>query len=44
VHVHVSALSLATFIAQLLVAGFLIRLVQIKFPDSTLGKALGVLY
>lgn len=32
------------FVANLLIAGFLIRLFEAKFPDTTAAKALATVY
>lgn len=43
-HVHVGVLEFGVFLAMLLLAGFILRVLQLRYPDSPVGKALGFLY
>jgi hypothetical protein len=40
----VNVIDFAHFVAQLLLAGAFIRFIQLRWPDSTVGRALGVIY
>lgn len=42
-HIHVSALDALIVWAYMLIGLFLMRLVSIRFPDSSLGKAFAVI-
>lgn len=43
-HQHVSLASFLVFIAQFLLAGFLIRGVEARFPNSSAAKALATIH
>lgn len=43
-HVHVGVLEFGIFFLMLLIAGFLIRIVETRWPDSPVGRALGFVY
>ena len=43
-HIHVSALDFTVFLAELLIALFLIRMVEARWPDSTVGRALAFVH
>jgi hypothetical protein len=40
----VSAIEFIEFLAMLLIAGAMIRFVEMRWPDSTVGRTLGVIY
>ena len=42
-HVHASALAFLTFFAMLIIAQFFQRMLVLRWPDSTIGKAVAVL-
>jgi hypothetical protein len=39
-----NTISFLHFLAQLLIAGALIRFVELRWPDSWVGRSLGVIY
>lgn len=39
-HLHVSAIDFVIFFAMLVVGLFIMRMVSVRFPDSSIGKAL----
>jgi len=41
---HVGLLGFMTMLAYLLLAGFLLRTIESKYPDSAAGKALAFIY
>ncbi len=43
-HVHASALDFLINTAYLLIALFIIRLVSVRYPDSTVGRALAFIH
>lgn len=43
-HLHVNALDFFVFLAYLTIAGFLIRSVQITWPESSVSKALSFIF
>lgn len=43
-HVHIGLLEFGIFLAMYLVAGFLLRVLQLRYPDSPFGKALGFIH
>lgn len=43
-HVHVGVIEFVTFVAYLLIALFLLRTVEVTYPDSPFGKALAYLH
>lgn len=43
-HVHVGALEFVIFVLMFLLAGFLLRVLQTRYPDTPAGKALGFIY
>jgi hypothetical protein len=40
----VTAVGFVWFLANLLLAGALLRTIELKWPDSWLGRSLGVVY
>lgn len=43
-HLHASALDFLVFMAYFLLAGFLVRVVATRWPDSGLSKALAFVH
>lgn len=43
-HVHVGAVEALVFLAYLLILGFIIRSIQIRYSDTALGQALAFIY
>lgn len=41
---HIGVLGFATFLCYLMIAGFLLRSLSAKFPDSSFAKAIGFIY
>lgn len=41
---HIGTLGFFTFLCYLLIAGFLLRSIAAKFPDSSFAKAIGFIY
>lgn len=41
---HIGVLGFFTFLCYLLIAGFLIRSLAAKYPDSSISKALAYIY
>lgn len=43
-HVHLGFAEMIQFMIMLIIAGFFFRTIEMKFPDSVMGKALAFLY
>lgn len=43
-HLHISAMSTLIVALQLIIVGFIFRLVEITWPDSKLAKALAFIH
>lgn len=43
-NLQIGVMGFLTFLAYLVIAGFLIRGVTSRYPDSTVSKALGFIY
>ena len=43
-HVHIGAETVIAFALTLIIVGFIFRTIEIKYPDTVLGKALVFIY
>lgn len=44
VHVHASALEFLIVVAYMVIAGFFFRVIETRYPDSAIGKALAFIH
>lgn len=42
-HVHISAMTALIFALHLIIVSFFLRMIQMTWPESSLGKALAVI-